>query len=519
MFTKSRLCAAVIVAITGISLSHAQDEPQQLPVEISGSQAQVQPQQAPVIVSNLKEAITQGVLSSPRVNADWYNFAATSEAQRAARGGYYPSADIYAEAGREDRNTPLIDLGDYGRDSTEFSITQMLFDGFATRDTVARLGYDKLSNYYIFKRSSEEVALEVAVAYLETVKYQQLVKYAEDNLKVHRQIHDQISERTGGGVSEGVDLDQAVARVGLAETNLVTETTNLRDVEVRFQRLVGSLPNANLEVPAVPAGQIPQMRGAALEVAYQNSPVINAAIENLRAAQESLNLTNAPFMPRFDLRYRNQVEHDTDGIDGKFEEEAIEVVMKYNLFRGGADSARKREYYNLYYAAIEERKQACLNVRQEISNDFNNIEALRQQVVLTDVSMRAQDKTRLAYRDQFNRGKRSLLDLLDSQNEYFDSERAHMAAVVDLVAAEASTLSNMGLLLASLEVDGINADKIAEMDLDLTRDPNDENTHALCPGEPATTQVGDALELGRGNIATEIRRRCDRTGGQRAIRN
>lgn len=485
MFTKSTLCAAVLVAITGISPSHAQDEPQQLPVEVSESHAQVQPQQAPVIVSSLKEAITQGVLSSPRVNADWYNFAATSEAQQAARGGYYPSADIYAEVGREDRNTPLIDLGDYGRDSAEFSITQMLFDGFATRDTVARLGYDKLSNYYIFKRSSEEVAQEVAVAYLEAVKYQQLVQYAADNLTVHRQIHDQISERTEGGVSEGVDLDQAVARVGLAETNLVTETTNLRDVEVQFQRLVGSKPNANLEVPAVPAGQIPELRGAALEVAYQNSPVINAAIENLRAAQESLNLTNAPFMPRFDLRYRNQVEHDTDGIDGKFEEEAIEVVMQYNLFRGGADSARKREYYNLYYAAIEERKQACLNVRQEISKDFNNIEALRQQVVLTDVSMRAQDKTRVAYRDQFNRGKRSLLDLLDSQNEYFDSQRAHMAAVVDLVAAESSTLSNMGLLLASLEVDGINADKLAQMDLDLTRDPNDENTHALCPGEPA----------------------------------
>jgi outer membrane protein, adhesin transport system len=478
MFKKSRVCAAVIVAVTGLSLAQAQEVPQQ----------------PAVVVSSLKEAITQGVLVSPRVNADWYNFAATSEAQKAARGGYLPSADIYAEVGREDRNTPLIDLGDYGRDSTQFSITQMLFDGFETRDNVARLGYDTLSNYYIFKRSSEEVAQEVAVAYLETVKYQQLVKYAAENLKVHRQIHDKISERTGGGVSEGVDLDQAVARVGLAETNLVTETTNLRDVEVQFQRLVGSYPNANLTVPAVPAERIPELRGAALEVAYQNSPVINAAIENLRAAQESLNLTNAPFMPRFDLRYRNQVEHDTDGIDGKFEEEAIEVVMQYNLFRGGADSARKREYYNLYYAAIEERKQACLNVRQEISTDFNNIEALRQQVVLTDVSMRAQDKTRMAYLDQFNRGKRSLLDLLDSQNEYFDSQRSHMAAVVDLVAAEASTLSNMGLLLASLEVDGINADKLVEMDLDLSRDPNDENTHALCPGEPAPPPTAEPAE-------------------------
>ena len=63
-------------------------------------------------------------------------------------------------------------------DATQFSITQMLFDGFATRDEVARLGYDKLSQYYNFKRASEEVALEVAVAYLDTVKYQRLVDFA-----------------------------------------------------------------------------------------------------------------------------------------------------------------------------------------------------------------------------------------------------------------------------------------------------------------------------------------------------
>lgn len=468
MFKKSRLYVAIILTVTGVSTAQAQNAPTELAAQVSG----------------LKETITQGVLYSPRVNADWYNFAATGEAERGARGAYYPSADLYARAGREDRDTPLVDIGDYGTDATYFSITQMLFDGFATRDEVARLGFAKLSQYYIFKRSSEEVALEVAVAYLDTVKYQNLVKYAQDNLRVHRQIHAQISERAGGGVSQGVDLDQAVARVGLAESNLSTEVANLNDVMIRFQRLVGSMPNADLAIPAVPAERIPELRGAALDIAYQRSPVINAAIEHLRSTQEALNLTNAPMMPRFDLRYRNEVEHDTDGIDGRFDEEAIEVVMTYNLFRGGADSARKREYYNLYNAAIEERKQACLNVRQEVMNDFNNMSALREQVVTTDVSRVAQDRTRLAYQDQFNRGQRSLLDLLDSQNEYFDSERAYISAVIDLVGAQASALANMGMLLASLEVDGLNADKIAGMDLDLARDPNDENTHALCPGEP-----------------------------------
>ncbi|MCB1842065.1 MAG: TolC family outer membrane protein, partial [Halioglobus sp.] len=431
--------------------------------------------QVPLEISGLKDTITQGVMVSPRVNAAWYNFEASREAQRGARGAYLPSVDVYAEYGWEERETPLVDLGDYSRDATRFSITQMLFDGFATRDEVSRLGYAKLARYYDFKQASEQVAFEVAEAYLDTVKFQHLVTFAQQNLDVHTGIFSRIQERTGGGVSQGVDLEQATARVALAESNLVTEVSNLHDVMTRFQRLVGSLPADNLAVPSVPAGQIPELREVALDIAYQRSPVINSAIENLRSAQEALNSTNAPMMPRFDLRYRNEVEHDTDGLDGRFDEEAIEVVMSYNLYRGGADSARKREFHNLYNAAIEERKQACLNTRQEVMIDFNNVQALENQVRVLERNLAAQDRTRRAYRDQFDIGQRSLLDLLDSQNEYFDTERAYISAVTDLVKAQASTLANMGLLLASLDVDGLNAEQVQALDLDLSRNADDEN--------------------------------------------
>ncbi|MFV8818039.1 TolC family outer membrane protein [Haliea sp. E17] len=433
------------------------------------------------IVGDFNTAVTRGVMRSPRVNADWYNFEASREAERGARGGYFPSADLYSEWGREDRETPLVDFGDYSRDATRFSITQMLFDGFATRDEVARLGYAKLSRYYDFKRSSEEAALEAVIAYLDTVKYQNLVKFAQDNYLVHREVFKKIEERTGGGVSQGVDLEQAAARIALAESNVVTEITNLHDVITRFERVVHAMPADDLQLPAVPDTNIPELREAALQMAYQRSPVINAAIENLRSTQEALNATNAPFMPRLDLRYRNEVEHDTDGVEGRYDEEAVELVVQYNLFRGGADSARKREYYNLYNAAIEERKQACLNVRQEVSIAFNDIQSLEQQVELTQRNMMAQDKTRRAYRDQFDIGQRTLLDLLDSQNEFFDTQRANISAQTDLAAAQARTLSNMGLLLASLDVNGLNADKLATLDLDFSRDADDENAQALCP--------------------------------------
>ncbi len=446
-------------------------------------------------VGDFNSAVKKAVDFSPRVNAAYYNFEATREAERGARGGYFPSVDLYADVGREDRETPIVDFGDYARDATRFSITQMLFDGFATREEVRRLGYAKLSQYYELQRASQEVAFEGAQAYLDVMKFQQLVEYAKDNYVVHRQVYDRIKERTGGGVSQGVDLEQAAARIALAESNLVTELTNLHDVRTRFQRVIGELPAESLPVPSVPSGMIPELRGAALELAYEQSPTINAAIENLRSSQAALNSTNAPMMPRVDLRYRNEVEHDTDGVDGRFDEEALELVLSYNLFRGGADSARKREFYNLYNAAIEERKQACLNVRQEVMIAFNNVEALEEQVVLLDRNRTSQDKTRRAYRDQFDIGQRTLLDLLDSQNEYFDTQRAYAVAVADLLTAQASTLANMGLLLSAMDMDGLNADRIDKLKLDFTRDPDDENTHALCPPEPpAALQIDrDAL--------------------------
>ena len=483
MNKKLHLVSSIVIALGGLA-GAAQAEP----------------------VGDFKEALTQAVLSSPRVNASWYNFEAVREAERGARAGYLPSADVAAEIGREDRDTPLIDDRDYGRDTTRFSITQMLFDGFATQEEVRRLGYSKLSQYYDLQRASQETAQEAAEAYLDTHRYQQLVKYAEDNYVVHRQVYDKIAERTGGGVSQGVDLEQAAARIALAESNLLTEMTNLHDVQTRFQRIVGNLPAKELPMPVVPASVIPDLRQAALNMAYEQSPEIDSAIENLRASQAALNATNAPMMPRLDLRYRNEVEHDTDGLNGKYTEEAIEVVASYNLFRGGADSARKREYYNLYNAAIEERKQACLNVRQNTMIAFNDIKALEQQVLFLDRNRISQDKTRRAYLDQFDLGQRTLLDLLDSQNEYFDTQRAYVSAEADLRIAQASTLANMGLLLSAMDMNGLNQEQIAELNLDLTRGDG-ENSQGLCPPEAPTEVVLDKEALFAGLASSSDRYR------------
>ena len=79
-------------------------------------------------------AVSAALASNPAVVSAYYEFEAAREGQRSVQGDLYPSVDLNADYAWEERETPLNDFGDYERDSVRFSVTQLLFDGFQTRD-------------------------------------------------------------------------------------------------------------------------------------------------------------------------------------------------------------------------------------------------------------------------------------------------------------------------------------------------------------------------------------------------
>lgn len=91
--------------------------------------------------------------------------------------------------------------------------------------------------------------MTVAQVYLDVLTRREFVRLAEENLKSHERIFDQIKLRTSRGVGSGADLDQAEARMAQARNNLITEQTNLADAETNYLSAVGQLPD-QLERPA-----------------------------------------------------------------------------------------------------------------------------------------------------------------------------------------------------------------------------------------------------------------------------
>lgn len=446
------------------------------------------------IPAALREAALKAVGTNPEVQARWHAFRAAGAEQDVARGAYLPQLDLNASIGRERQDRPGEATDSFTHRGAMLALNQMLYDGMLTRSEVARLGFARLARYYEVVDASESAALETVRAYADVLRYRDLVQLAKDNYVEHRRVFDQIAERTAAGVGRRVDLEQAGGRLALAESNLLTEVSNLHDVSARYLRLVGEAPAASLPpLPDALAGTagLPPTVADAVKAAFASSPALNAAVESVRAGQADIDARRAANQPRVDLRARQSLDHNLDGLNGRSRDGVVEVVLNYNLFRGGADQARIRQAAESLNQARDLREKACRDIRQTLSIAYNDSQRLKEQLGYLDQHQLSIAKAREAYRQQFDIGQRTLLDLLDTENEYFQARRAHASARYDVVIAEARTLAGMGRLLNALEVARHDLPSAAELGQDRAGiDPSE-----LCPPEaPVPLQIDkDAL--------------------------
>ena len=126
--------------------------------------------------------------------------------------------------------------------------------------------------------------------------------------------------------------------------------------------------------------------------------------------------------------------------------------LRYNLFNGGRDTARREETAFLINQAAEIRNNTYRQVEQSVRLSWNALETVRRQMAYFEQYAEAAEKTRDAYQQQFNIGQRTLLDLLDSENELFRARISLTNAQYDELFTMYRVLNSIGALLDSLEI-------------------------------------------------------------------
>lgn len=425
----------------------------------------------------LKEAAQEAVRSNPEVLARWHAFRAATENIDVIRGGLRPRVDLSANVARERQDNPALQ-DSYTRSGLSLYVDQILFDGTATRNEVSKFNYVQRVRFYELLDTTESTALEAMRAYTDVQRYRSLHRLAQENYAQHRAVFEQIQHRVKSGVGRRVDLEQAGGRLALAESNLLTEASNLHDVSVRYQRLVGQLPTETLaDIPVLATG-LPEQSDQALRLAYAQNPGLAAAQENIVAAQNDAKTRHAKFLPRVDLRARHDFGRNLDGVNGTHNLTNVELLLNYNLYNGGSDQAAERQYWEQVNVAKDLRDKTCRDIRQTLYIAYNDVKRLKEQLIYLEQHQLSIEKARDAYRKQFDIGQRTLLDLLDTENELFQARRAYQIAYYDHLFAMGRTQAAMGNLLAALGLQRLETPNLVNADEKAAFDPD-----AICPAD------------------------------------
>lgn len=401
-------------------------------------------------LTTLKEMVEQVITKNPEVQAKYHEYTGAGYETEVVRGGYLPKADIVSSYRRQEELDGGLSRNNgtaIPRSNNELVLRQMIFDGFATPNEVKRLEFAQRVRYYELQSAMQNTTLEFVRSYVDTLRYRTLTDYAKTNYVIHRQYYDKIKERVDAGVARRVDLEQASGRLALAEANLLTETTNLYDVTARIQRLLGELPPETLEKPAFVEGSIEPSSEDALKVAYISNPDLLSTIEDIQATQKEVKTKEARYLPRFDLQARKNLGTSSDGRNSTSAADLLELTMNFNLFNGFSDKSSVSQTLEKLNRSNDLRDKACVDTRQIVTIAYNDIRQLKEQLIYRDQHRASIENAREAYQKQFDIGQRTLLDLLDTENEYFQAKRSYANAEYDLMNAYARLFAGQGQLV------------------------------------------------------------------------
>ncbi|MEF1309197.1 TolC family outer membrane protein [Vibrio mytili] len=412
---------------------------------------------SPLKAMTLEESVAQSLDNSPLLVSRYSRYQSMVKDQSAVSGAFLPQVNLYAAAGYEGtryNNGNYIDSEDRILDRTEMGvkISQLLFDGFRTSSDVDRLSFEADAERLSLLSAAENVALDTVKAYIDVLHATELLSLTERNLREHNEIYRFILDKKEKGLTSNSDLAQVSARVATTQSSVIASQNNLYDAKTKFLRLVGQSPKDLIE-PVFPDELIPSTLDEARSYAIKNHPTIKSSMKDLEAARKEVDREKGGYYPELKLELSASKTDNVDNIEGINEDARVMLSLNYDIFNGFSTNSRVESSAWRVEEARAVRASAELDASEGVQLAWNAHDLLQQQLDVLKVNVDAAKVTELGYIQQFNVGRRSLLDVLDAKVETFVARRNYLKTKYDRTYAAYRLFNAMGTLTYALRVD------------------------------------------------------------------
>lgn len=357
----------------------------------------------------------------------------SKESIKEAHAAYYPSLSMGIKTG--------LEQNDYGKKndrSNKLTVVaeQMIYDFGKTEAKVSLNELNTIYSEYELEKDINDIAYQAVNAYLQVVKYKQLIEIANEQLLGFTKINEIAKKRTHLGASAESDYSQSKVR-------LASSVSQLNDYKSQYNRWSATLNNlVNKNVSGNIIIRFPDKLQSSCSVRLDeslSSPMIRIAESQVNVARKQIELANSDHYPTISLNpfYEYEIENKNNNnySDRNKDKFGVYLNVKAPLYQGGAISSRVRQAEQALYAANNNLENEYTNAWLKISEASSQIEnaklSLRAKLNRATESIRTRDLYMLQYEQL---GTRSFTDLISAESEIHQTK-------IDIVNSEYNIIS------------------------------------------------------------------------------
>ncbi|WP_445619512.1 TolC family outer membrane protein [Kushneria sp. Sum13] len=405
---------------------------------------------------SLDDAVTQAIMENPITRTEVARYEQFRDDARAQRGAWLPSVDLEARAGRG-RNESEVNGLDRSSDPHNYrrgsiTLSQLIWDNNRTLERVRNADSQIDYQRWEVAAAANRVGLATIETYLDVLQTQRLVELAERNVDTHQNIAADIRRRSELGAGTATDASQVDGRLARAQSSLIAAYNNREDAISSFVRLVGMPPRDLMLPDEVDLAPVPDDLEQAQAMANENNPILVAARHSVTAAGHEVGAERSDFLPELRFQASRMTSRDYDFEGSRANDWNAELVMSWNLYRGGSDMAQLHARQHSLEAVQYDSDRALREVRDELRLAWNARDYVTSQLPYLARHVDASEQTRVNYRKQFDIGRRTLLDVLDSETELYGAQQDQLQARFALMRARYRLLAVTGHLLDTLQI-------------------------------------------------------------------
>jgi adhesin transport system outer membrane protein len=418
---------------------------------------------SPVAASTLEDEMRDLVANHPRIQARIKVVNSAEEGIRAARAGYLPSVKFTGDQGHEyvdspDRRStqgkPFLDK----RNTSGVTVTQKIFDGFATDSTVDSAKTSHGMSEVELRNVRQAALLEGSIAYLDVMRNTKLVALSRENERKIAEQQNLEDERVQKGSGIASDVLQAKQRLQVAKERRVKYEGDFHTAVAKYTQVFGHPPDvAALTDPPLPLDLIPETLDQSLEAAEKDNPGLESATRMIELSSDKRNIAEAGYWPTLDLVGKANYEHGKNATIGVRRDWSLMLVASWELFSGFKTDASVAQASWDYGASKDNRLDTSRKVAEQIRTNWHKLQTARQRIELLENAAVLAEEVWEATKKKLDAGKATVTEVLDEATRINDARINYTGAYYDMYQSAYELLNIMG----RLEVDNLSRAKPA----------------------------------------------------------